>query len=320
MKNRWIIALAVFIGIAFNSCEEFIEKDISDQWVYCISPSDFSVTDILTTTFKWKEVKGAEAYNLQIYRTTDSTFGTVAEFIADTNVRETQYTCTLRSGYYKWLIYGKNNGGETGLSVFRFTIDSTADISKQKVILRLPVDKKVLDGTTVDFKWDKIASADAYNFMIFPQDSTTAIHFKIVDGTSTSYTFRPVKATYRWRVSALKGNISSAFTEYTLTIDTTKPVIPVPDIIAPKNDTISIHTLPVRLSWNTVGDASDYTVQISKDSTYSEAKMEQVKTVSALYYDYINPESTIRYYWRVKANKDKNTGKYSKWWYFKYKK
>lgn len=314
MKNRWIIAIILGFGLLFNSCEEFIEKDISDQWVYGLSPTDFSVTDILTPTLKWKEVKGATSYNLQVFGMTDSTYTRIKEFIVDTNLRTTQFTVTLRSGYYAWHIYGKNNGGETGLSVFRFQIDSTADITKQKIILISPGNGKILDNPEVEFTWKGLPSATAYNVQIYPKDETKAIYSEvIVNATTTKFVFDKKKASYTWRVNAMNGNLNSPYTEYALTIDTSRLQVPV--VTFPKNDTTTINKLPVQLRWSGVTNAEGYTVQIAKDSTI----VDETKKVTDVFYDYTNAVKSTRYYWRVKSYNGKSESKYSKWWYFMYK-
>lgn len=315
MKTKWILLMIIGIGMLLNSCEEFIERDISDQWVYALSPPDFAVTDALNTTFKWKEVKGASSYNLQLFRT-DSTYLHIKEFLVDTNVRTTQFEYALGSGYYRWHIYGKNNGGETGLSIFRFQVDSTTDITKQKIVLIAPINGYIADNPKVEFRWKKLPSADSYEFQIYRKGEQQALFSKLIDEESLTYTFKSEKESYVWTVRALKGSFSSQKTEFALTVDTSRLATPM--VISPKNDTTTINKLPVQLKWGSVPNAIDYTVQVSEDSTYSESQMD-VKTVKDLFYDYSKADKSKRYYWRVKANKGTVGSKYSKWWYFMYK-
>jgi hypothetical protein len=317
MKNK-IVAIIGFLifGFLFNSCEEFIEKELKDEWVYVEAPVDYARVDVLTQTLKWKEVEGADAYNLQVYRTNDN-YLNLEEFIVDTNVRATQFTYTFKPGYYKWQIYAKNNGSESGLSVFHFQIDSSGDLSNQKVILLTPRNGNITDTLEQEFTWQSIPSASEYTFQIYPENSTVALLTKIVkNGTATNFTFPSTKATYRWRVFAMNGNIQSPYTEYKLSIDTTKLVQPI--VISPKNDT-AVFTNPVQLKWNGVLNATSYKVQISRDSTYAEAQMDISQVINATSYNFDKATTLVNYYWRVKAIKGGSEGPYTRWWLFRRK-
>jgi hypothetical protein len=303
------------IGILFYSCEDFVERDLSDQWVYVSSPSDFSSSDALTQTLNWKEVKGATSYNLQLFKTTDNTYLTVSEFIVDTTVKATHYTCTLKPGFYKWQIYGKNNGSQTGLSVFRFQIDSTGDISNQKIILVSPANNAIKDSLKLTFDWKTLSTADGYNLQIFPLKGSSAVYSEVVRNPPVEYTFAKA-GDYRWRVSAIKGTFVSPYSEFTLHIDTLRPATPV--VVSPKNDTTALN-IPIQLKWNTVTTATLYKVQVATDSTMNDSQMTVSETTSNTFYNFDKGTAATKYYWRVKAIKDTHEGSYSWWWSFKRK-
>ena len=63
----FIISIAS-IGILFGflRCDDIFEDDISTENISLYAPSDSIVTKIITHTFWWEEVEGADEYNLQI--------------------------------------------------------------------------------------------------------------------------------------------------------------------------------------------------------------------------------------------------------------
>ncbi len=318
MKNKLLIVFTVLItGFLLPSCEEFIESNISSQWVYGTSPSDYSKTDVLTQTFKWKEVKGATSYNLQIFKTTDDTYETVKEFVVDTNVRATQFIYTLKPGYYRWQIYGQNNGSETGLSVFRFQIDSTSDISNQKVVLLTPSNNKISDSLDHEFSWSPLYMAQEYNLQIYtyPYKGGIPLYSVNTKSTSTKHKFTNT-GEFAWRVCALNGLLSSPYSEFKLTIDTL--LLEVPVVISPKNDTLSITTSPIELRWNTVPKATNYRIQVSEDTTYAPLLMlVNELTNNNNTYSFSKALISTKYYWRVIATKDNKESKPSFWWSFR---
>jgi hypothetical protein len=313
MKTKLFLASVIILTFRFlSSCNDIIEKDLSDKWVYGITPPDFSVSQLQTQTFKWEKVEGAESYNLQIYKTSID-YGTITEFIADTNVRATEYVYALKPGFYKWYIYAQNGGGKSGLSIFRFQIDSTGDVSTQKVILLYPPDKKVSDSLEQTFRWAPLTTATAYNIQIFTATGNTALYSKNVTSTSETYTFTN-PGTYKWRVFAMNGTLVSPYTEYTLTIDTA--ITPIPVIVSPKNDT-TLKTQPVALKWNAVKDATEYSFQITKDIHLPETQMDSVAKTTYNYCNYYSSVLNTKYYWRVKAIRKNKESEYSEWNYFR---
>lgn len=315
MKNKLLMALAIFLTYYFSSCDDIIEKDLTDDWVYGISPQDFAVANDLTQTFKWEKVKGAESYNLQIYKTAKD-YNTIQEFVADTNVKTTQYVHTLKPGYYKWFIYAQNGSSRSGMSIFRFQVDSTSDVSNQKVVLIYPTDKKLSDSLLQTFSWVPLPAAKQYNLQIFESGNNIALFSKITTGSSESYTFQK-KGTYKWRVSAMNGTLTSPYTEYTLTIDTSIATVGTPVVVSPKNDTTTIRTNPVVLTWNGVSGASSYRIEVARDTTGTARDTTATAPATAVSQTYFSTIISTKYYWRIKAIKNGTEGTFSRWWLFR---
>jgi hypothetical protein len=325
-RNNMKIKLSLFVLTLlalchfFYSCQDIIERDLSKQWVYGVAPQDRSYSAQLTQTFKWKEVKGADSYNLQIFETTDTTYLNIKEFVADTNVRATQYTYSLKPGSYKWLIYAQNSGSKSGLSIFHFTIDSTSDLGKQKVVLITPRDNRATDTLEQIFTWGAISAAKSYNFQIYPANSNIAlISVKIPSGSNTyAYTFPAAGGIYNWSVSATNDASSTPPSTFKLVIDTSG--VPVPKLTSPINDTTALTGNYVSLQWGSVKNATAYTFQITKNTSLPESQMDSIATIEkplVTFYNYYHATLNTKYYWRVKALRGTREGNYSNWVSFK---
>ncbi|HET6227836.1 MAG TPA: hypothetical protein VFF27_16245 [Bacteroidia bacterium] len=315
MKNKFLSMLTIIVAYGFFSCNEFVEEDLKSDWVYAVSPLDFSTIPTQSPILSWEKVKGAESYNLKVYRMAKQ-YSATLELIVDTNVRSTQFTQALKSGYYKWDIYAQNSSSRSGLSTFRFQIDSISDITFQRVNLVTPDDKHITDTLKQKFEWEAIAAATNYNIQIFEPNNPTAIVSHLTGKNTTTFTFEFPKATktYTWWVVALNGTLSSQYNKRTLTIDTSYITIPV--VVAPKNDTSGIHKNPVTLSWKSVSNASRYNLEIAKD-TLGVADTTATLDAQILSLDYYHSDLSKIYYWRIKAVKGKNNSAYTKWWSFR---
>lgn len=321
MKIKLTLFVMVLITLchSFYSCEDIVERDLSKQWVYAITPEDFSSSKFVTQTFKWKEVKGAESYNLQIFKT-DTSYTKVYEFIADTNVRATQYICTLKPGSYKWLIFAQNSGSRSGLSEFRFLIDSTSDLNNQKVVLTYPINNRTTDTLKQTFKWEPLPAATTYNFQIFKSGSNVAETFVKIDAPTNTYTytFPASGGVYSWSVSATNGASSTLPSTFKLIIDTSG--VPVPSLISPVNDTLTLTGNYVPLQWGSVKNATAYVLQVTRNTSLPISQMDTVTTIEkplVTFYNYYHAATNTKYYWRVKAIREKRESNFSNWAVFK---
>jgi hypothetical protein len=322
MKIKLTILLTVLLAIShfFYSCEDIIETDLTKKWVYVVAPQDFSISTLVTPTLKWKEVKGADSYNLQISMMTDTTYLKLQEFIVDTNVRSTQYTCTLKPGCYKWEIYAKNSGSQTGLSRFHFQIDSSSNLSKQKVVLLSPINNRTTDTLKQIFKWEALPAATTYNFEIFKSGSNVAeAYVKIAAPTNTyTYTFPASGGVYSWSVAATNGASSTLPSTFKIVIDTSG--VPVPNLISPVNDTLTLTGNYVPIKWSSVKNATAYVLQVTQNTSLPVSQMDTVTTIETplvTFYNYYNAVTKVKYYWRVKAIREKREGNFSNWVVFK---
>jgi len=322
MKNNFILALSLFAIYALTSCNELVEKDLKDDWVYAIAPQDFAVINTQTPVFGWEKVKGAISYNLKLYSTAKD-YNTVTGFIVDTNVTGTQYTQTLKSGYYKWYIYAQNGSSQSGLSIFRFQVDSSSDITNQHVILVSPKDNAITDTLKQVLVWSPLANATQYNVQVYEFTSGKIGDLykgALLDKSITSFTceFPNTKKTYKWMVNALNGTLSSEINQRTISIDTTSLGIPV--IVSPKNNDTAILSSPIKFEWSEVNTATSYQMEVRRDTI--SAVQDTTATVAsgkALSVTYYSATISQKYYWRIRAMRNTTQGAYSRWLLFRRK-
>ncbi len=87
-----------------------------------------------------------------------------------------------------------------------------------------------------------------------------------------------------------------------------------PTLTTPTNNSVNL-TLPVGLGWNTVTNASSYTLQVSTTSNFSTLLVNT--TQSGLTYNLQNLNYSTVYYWRVMANNADTTSNWSTTYNFK---
>ena len=150
-------------------------------------------------------------------------------------------------------------------------------------------------------------NATSYLFQILL--SNTPIHTETLTTASIAYTF-PNEGTFTWRVSAQNNLTNSPPTARTITIDTTRPAVPVP--VFPIADTTSLNPIPLKWSWTASADSSH--LQISTDSTFAIVTTKDtviINTVNPISYNFYGTLSGHKYFWRVSASdKAGNTSSY----------
>ncbi len=304
MKNKIILAaFSIAIAIYVTSCTDIVSTNLSRSSITILAPANNFVSQNYTQQFWWEEVEGADKYNLQIVK---PSFAAGQQLIVDTTVNGNKYLQTLQPGAYQWRVRAQNNTSNTDYVTYNLTIDSTLNLSNQLVLLNTPTDNFYADSLSQTFSWFAMPNATEYIFRVLTQSGIQIGNSLSTPTTAISYTF-PGEGTYKWRVSALNSQSSSPAAEYTITIDITRPGIPVLTF-APINDTTRLK--PVPLAWNSLEANASYNLQISTDSTFTSVVKDT--TTSDLSYNFRNPITNQFYFWRLRAiDLATNTGAYS---------
>lgn len=208
--NKYI-GLSLLVLSLLSSCKEIIEPDISKKAVTLKSPGDSVTFTSLSPTFSWEPVEDATKYNIQI---ASPSFAKVTTLI-DTVVSKTQFTKQLFAGRFQWRVRAQNVNYLTDFCATRyFVIDSTLDITKQKVLLSNPLLNSYINTATVNFTWQSLSMAKTYSIKVIDSVSNEVLHSKTdLTTTNSSYTFTK-STSARWYVQATDGLTGSTKFEY----------------------------------------------------------------------------------------------------------
>jgi hypothetical protein len=292
MKTKFIYSLFVLlISVFIISCEDFIEVDLGKKTITVLAPANNSNSPSFNQLFKWEDLKGAEKYQLQIVK---PTFAAIQQFVLDTTTALSQFSFTLSPGAYQWRLRALNNSSETEYQTFTLTIDSTLDLSSSTVGSVSPINNYYSKFFTNTFSWGSLPNVDNYVLQTF--GATNSI--QSITTTTAIQTFA-AEGIYTWKIYAQNGFSTSLFTTQTITIDTTRPDVPV--YVSPSSDTLTAN--PILLEWNSSATADYSQVQISTDSLFTTASFVDVTipiTGIPITYNFSTSVIGVTYYWRVR--------------------
>lgn len=264
MKNRISILLLLITTIFFTiSCtKDFFVKDIKNETIKIISPTDNLKTPINNVTFWWEELEGAEKYTLQIVK---PDFNSMIQLITDTTITGTKFNKTLAPGIYQWRIKATNAGGSTAFFTRNITIDTTSNLSLLTVNAVSPVNY-LTANKTITFNWTPLTAADYYEINILNNNNASIYNESNLTGSSFTYTFNTSSdlINYKWQI---KAHNAFSFSQYnspnSFTIDVTAPNTSQP--LSPGNGVSRQDS--VYLKWNRISSDTKYdSIIVSYDS------------------------------------------------------
>lgn len=109
----------IVIAIAFISCDEIFEKDISAISVNVISPGqNWSLNDSLVL-FWWDTISGVNQYKLQIVK---PNYNEPQEIMLDTLMMNNKISVSLDTGNYQFKVVGSNYSYMTLDTIYNLNI------------------------------------------------------------------------------------------------------------------------------------------------------------------------------------------------------
>lgn len=293
MKYATFISLAILTALTISGCKDFIAKDIANDTVTVLAPTDNTVTTSNAITFWWDALDGAESYNLQVVK---PNFAAAQALIADSNVTGNKLLLNLSPGTYQWRIRATNGGGNSKYAVFNLTVDTTSNLSEQLVVPIGPAANAVRGDGAITFSWNAISSAEKYNLYI---NSSPEIDVTI-PGTSYTSTFAP--GSYSWKVKAINAfSVSQFNVARGFKIDLTSP--------GPPNNLSVTGTSSTKvadsLKWKrNAGDVSFDSLFIYEDVSLVSLNTATIANLSKIQIGELlsAPSSSYTpYWWRVKS-------------------
>lgn len=287
------------IGVTVVSCtKDFIEKDLSKKNITVLAPPNGFTTTTNTLIYWWNEVDGADEYQLQIVR---PSFSFIQQLMLDTTVTGTKFSFTLPPGAYQWRVKALNGSSSTPFTLLGLTIDSTANISSQVIVLQSPAASCVTNTTAHTFRWDTLYNASDYRFQVINLQNSNTVTDVTLQTDSFQYTL--AEGQYKWQVRGQNATSNTLYSSRNITIDLTPPVVST--LLLPVHkDTV---TSPDTLTWSRDISALGDSLFIYPDSLFSAPVIKLYSTATS----YIFSSSAGDYFWRLKSRDQ--AGNWSSW-------
>jgi hypothetical protein len=300
MKTINKILLLAFVLLAF-SCEDILEKDISNDTVQILSPLANAQIVSNVVNFQWNKLKGANKYRVQVYSANQS-------IIKDSLVSNTNLTLPLLQGQYQWRVRGENFAYQSAYSFpVSFSVVQSLDLSTQQVLLSSPVNNLFSKATTLTCSWQAISVANTYELELINVTAGQSIVLQQSNITTTSLLFSAANlsqdAQYQWKVKAVNASSQTPFASRTFSIDRVNPNQSTNSL--PANNATQLVNQQVNFSWTVPTDTgiiqspiASYAIEFSNTNTFTIITQTLNSTTSAVTNTFT---SAGDYYWRVKA-------------------
>ncbi|MFI5203876.1 MAG: hypothetical protein ACHQF2_05215 [Flavobacteriales bacterium] len=295
VKHRLVVVLIAVLMI--SSCKDFIEEDLTDDYVTILTPQDNFTTTSATLFFYWEKIEGALKYHIQIVK---PSFASMTSLLVDTLVSGTSFSYVFTPGSYQWRIRAENGASETPYTTRSFQIDSTLDLTGQQIILLGPANDYADSNSTTTFNWYGLYNATQYTWTLKNYTGTFTGSVAMPDQTVTD-TFVTVSSItegrYDWGIRAENGFSNSNYTYRSIWIDLTNPGTP--SLTSPVTS-YSYPSNQFSLAWARVADSGSPlydSVLIYSDSGLSNL----VKSLYSASQTWIDTLSAGTYYWRVRT-------------------
>lgn len=202
-------------------------KDITQEELTLILPTNGQTYTTNQVHFKWKEVENAKGYRIEIVK---PSFESIQEFVLDSVVEGTQFYQILSPGQYEFQIRAENSAYETAyVGPYSITLDSVSDLSTQQVGLLSPVDNYATNELSLDCEWDVHYAADYYQFQLrsgLDFSGSVSVPHNQSEIYSTSYSIPSGilnEGEYSWGVRAHNQNSFSDYSAHSFIVDMTAP-------------------------------------------------------------------------------------------------
>jgi len=268
---------------------------------------------IANPSFTWSSAKNAELYELQITTIDDFSAVNYRYTLKDTTF--TTYDTLIGSTTYYWRVRSKHFGSFSDWAVGR-SFKTKLDAPRLWTPANL---KRGVKTSKAPLAWSPVYTNSSetisrYDYQIASSTSFTSIASTSFTADTTALAVGKLQplTTYYWRAKSGTADNESEWSGY----NEFRTTVGAPSLRTPSNRATKI---PVELSltWDTTREATDYFVQVSKDSLFSGANVIiEKKSESATFAEIENLEYNTRYWWRVQAANSEGTGDYGDAWSF----
>jgi hypothetical protein len=294
--NKIIVLALVILNF---SCDDILEKDISNDTIQVISPANDTKIESNIVNFAWNSTKGVDKYRIQIFESNQV-------LVLDSLTTKTNITLPLKAGNYIWRVRGENYAYE---SIYSFPSNFSTiipdDLTNQQVILSSPENDKFVNFINISLNWVALDNATNYSVKIVNTATNQEIFSK--DSISDTYITLDVPnladGNYEWRVKAKNTDTETKqYSSRKFNIDTTNPNQPTN--VFPSDNAIQTINSNINFTWSIAPDTGiikspiTYVIEFSNNVDFTTIIQTKNSTSTSIQQSFSNAGV---YYWRVKA-------------------
>ncbi len=293
MKNTHFKVLIIVVMAAWLfGCTDIIEPNISGEHVKLLAPTDSLTTIYSSIALWWDPIKNANSYSVQIV---SPSFDFIERLMMDTITETNQVVVSLFPGQYQWRVKAINYSYETEYTTSTFFIDSTLDLSQQKVVLTSPIDADTNNNVYIELRWDFLYNANKYVVVAENQDGIIASDTLM---TNRYFLTLYIDGEYSWKVKGVNNYSETiyfrrGFFRYTHIPNAPTLVLPVNLSNFSSDETIEFSWTRDQLTVPSIQDS----IFISNDSIFSDC----VVKASLDFPQFEDVLEVGTYYWKVKS-------------------
>jgi hypothetical protein len=261
-----------------------------------IYPTNGGTTPTKRPTFEWNSVAGASNYTIQVSK--NNTFTQLAINVTATNPNYTHTADLVANTLYYWHV--KANG-VNGASIYSETRTFTTGNPPSVPTLTAPANNALTTDYSPFLNWSdstpnlshyelQIASDSAFATIVFTQSNIPESEFDMLSNLTPN-------TKYYWRVRAY--NSLGHYSAWSASRYFRTALLP-PVLVSPANSEFLLNKRPA-FDWSDAAGATNYTIQVSKNSTFTQLVVNKAATASA-YTHTVDLLANTLYYWRVRAN------------------
>jgi len=267
-----------------------------------IAPNDAEQLLNSRPTFDWEDVPGVSGYRIEI----SSDPLNFSNPVTAKNVTPSTYAQTTDLPVGVTLYWRVQSRGTNGPSAWSEVRSMTTASPPSAPALASPASNAKVSGPSPLFNWNDSTlptgvEFDHYQIQIAMDNGFTSIvHDNNIASITNSQDNTAVLAggtTYYWRVRAFNTlGQSSAWSS----VRSVRIKFAAPALILPGTGSTISSLLPT-FTWEAVSGATEYTIQVSKNSTFAGAKAINTTTTVPTYTHTATLQAGTTYYWRVRA-------------------
>ncbi len=274
------------------------------------SPADNANTLSTSIMFEWKLTSGANKYELEVTRVSDS--------VVFKNPVLGNVSASIQTGFpgtgtqYKWRVRAGNEVGWGTWSGYRILNNGTMSTLPAAPILLSPADNATAAAASIIFQWNPSSGANKYELEVTRVSDGTVFKNPVLGNftSSTQNDFPNDGTQFRWRVRAGNDAGWGVWSGYRNLTNGTILTIPTAPVLFSPADTTNVFSTSIMFEWKLTSGANNYELEVTRVSDSVVFKNPVLGNVtSSIQFGF--PNDGTQYKWRVRAGNDAGWGAWS---------